>query len=156
MRKTLLLSTVLVLFAGCNTLQNLNIQNPTYYVRNIRPNVSIALPLSASSIDFDMDVQIDNPNSVGLRLDRIDFDLLVDGTFIANGITQDQVRIPARGTGDVRLRTSVGYNQLKTLFRQVSDAIQGDRAKYELRGKAYYNTPAGQLALPFTVYKAKL
>src|SRR5438045_9190580 len=78
MKKAFLFVTALCL-AGCTSMyRNLNIVNPSYSLRNIRPHVAIALPLSASSIDLDFDVGVDNPNSVGLRLDRLDFDVLVN------------------------------------------------------------------------------
>jgi LEA14-like dessication related protein len=153
------LAVVALLLAatGCSSLQTtLNIEEPRYTMRDIRPHVSIALPLSASSIDFDMNVEVENPNSVGLRLDRIDFDLMVNGSRLLSGVTRDQIRVPARGTGEVRLTARVGYNQIRSAFREVSDAIQGNRAKYELRGRAYYDTPIGRMDFPFTVYRTDL
>ena len=125
-------------------------------MRDIRPRVDIALPLSESSIDFDMNVEVQNPNSVGLNLDRIDFDLLVNDSPVVTGVTNDQVRVPARGNGEVRLRARVGYGQLKSAFRGIADIVQGNRARYQLRGRAYYDTPIGRMNFPFTVYKATL
>lgn len=158
-RQTLLTVTFLaglLATSGCNTLQNLNIENPEYMLRDVRPRVSVALPLSASTIDFDMLVEVRNPNRVSLSLDRIDFDLFVDDQRIFDGQTLDRVRIPANGTGDVRIRAEVGYEDIRSLFREVADAIQGDRAKYELRGRAYYDTPLGRLNFPFSVYRQRL
>lgn len=153
----LALATLLVAAAGCSTVkQALHIEEPTYVMRDIRPRVSIALPLSASSIDFDMNVDVQNPNRVGLRLDRIDFDLLMNGQHLLNGITRDRINVPANGSGEVRLRARVGYNELKSAFRGVADVIEGNRADYQLRGRAYYNTPVGQMDFPFTVYRTRL
>src|SRR5688572_976391 len=136
------LTVALVALTGCNTVrQVLNIDNPTYRLRDFRPRVSVALPLSASTIDFDFTLEIDNPNPVGLNLDRVDFDMFVNGTNVARGLTSNSVRIPANGVGDVRIRTRVNYDNLKTLFREIADVIQGDRANYELRGRAFYDTP---------------
>src|SRR5438309_4777347 len=64
---------------GCGSVARaLDIVNPRYSIQNIRPRVDIALPLSASTIDFDFDLGVDNPNSVGLRLDQVDFELFVN------------------------------------------------------------------------------
>jgi hypothetical protein len=30
--------------------------------------------------------------------------------------------------------------------------VQGNRARYEVRGRAYYNTPIGQLQFPVSVF----
>jgi len=149
----LLMLTLPMLTTGCRSLANLHIENPSYSIREVRPHVSFALPLSASSIDLDFDIGIQNPNSVGLNLDRIDFDVLVNDSHIVDGVSSDRISIPARGTSTVRLRTSVGYNNLRNLFREVADMIQGDRANYQVRGRAYYRTPIGTMDFPFNVVK---
>ncbi|MGA7614128.1 MAG: LEA type 2 family protein [Thermoanaerobaculia bacterium] len=143
-------AALLLGLAACSSLAPV-IQNPEYSVRSIRPNVNVAIPLSASSIDFNIDLAVQNPNSIGLNLDRIDFDLLVNDSHVATGIANQGIRIPANGTGDVPLRTRVAYSDVQSIFRQLSTWVQGGNARYELRGNAYYNTPVGQLAFPFTV-----
>ena len=149
----LALSATLVL-SSCSTLgKALNIVNPTYSIRGIRPHVAIALPLSASSIDLDFDIGVDNPNSVGLNLERIDFDVLVnDNPLLTQVSTPQAINIPARGLGNVHLKTRVGYQNIRNIWTQVTDLIAGNRATYQIRGNAYYNTPIGQMRFPVTVY----
>jgi LEA14-like dessication related protein len=165
MRKSLLCASVLTLLCivlsiatlmtSCSSVaRSLNIVNPTYSIRDIRPRVDIALPLSQSSIDFDFLLGVNNQNSVGLRLDRVDFNLLINDSHILDGYSDSQIRIPARGVGDVHLRARVGYDSLRSIFREVADMVQGNRARYEIRGTAYYNTPVGQLRFPLTVYRS--
>lgn len=148
----LLLSVATLTLSGCNTLGNLNIQNPRYSIRDIRPRIDIAIPLSASSIDFDFTVGVNNPNPVGLRLDQLDFSLFINNSRIVDSVSDQRVSIPANGVGDVRLRARVGYNSLRSLWSEVTSLIQGNRARYELRGNAHYNTPLGRLTFPVTVY----
>lgn len=149
----LILAAITLGLSGCSTVARaLNIENPRYSLRDIRPRVSVALPLSASSIDFDFTVNVDNPNAVGLRLDRLDFSLFVNESRILDSVSNQRISIPANGNGDVFLRARVGYNSIRSLWREVVDLIQGNRARYELRGNAYYNTPVGQLKFPVTVY----
>ena len=152
MKRLSLLLTVLCL--GCGSLnRTLNIVNPTYSLRDIRPHVAIALPLSASSIDLDFDVGVDNPNTVGLRLDRLDFDVLVnDNPLLTQVSTPQGVHIPARGNGQVHLKTRIGYNNIRNIWTQITDVINGNRATYQLRGNAYYDTPIGPMRFPVTVY----
>src|SRR5204863_8547814 len=120
--------------SGCSSLaKTLNIVNPSYSIRDIRPHVAIGLPLSASSIDFDFDLGVDNPNAVGLRLDRVDFDILVNDNPILSQVRSDQgVHIPARGVGNVHLKTRVGYQNIRNIWREVTDLINGNRARYEI------------------------
>lgn len=149
----IVLSVVTLSFSGCRSLAALNIINPTYSLRGVVPHVAIALPLSASAIDFDITLGVDNPNSVGLRLDRLDFDLLINDNPILTSVRADQgIHIPAHGVGDVHLRTRVGYANIQAIFRQVADIVQGNRARYTIRGDAWYNTPIGQKRFPLTLY----
>lgn len=146
----------LLLTSGCAAVQQaLHIENPRYRIRDIRPRVDIAIPLSASSIDIDFAIEVDNPNSVGLRLDQIDFNLLINDTAVLDSVSQQGLRIPANGRGDVQLRTRIGYQNLRTMWDQIVNVIRGQRAHYEIRGNAYYETPVGRLKFPVTVYSTR-
>jgi LEA14-like dessication related protein len=151
------LAVLTLSLSGCSTVARaLNIVNPSYSIRDVRPHVAIALPLSASSIDFDFTLGVDNPNTVGLRMNHVDFDLLVNDNPVLNSVSNDpRVEIPARGLGMVHLRTRLGYDNVRTLFRDIADAVQGNRARYEIRGNAYYDTPLGQMRFPVTVYSTR-
>ena len=147
---------VSLLLSSCAALrQTLNIENPRYSIRDIRPRIDIALPLSASSIDIDFALEVDNPNSVGLRLDQIDFNLFINNTRVLDSISQQNISIPANGRGDVNLRTRIGYQNIRSLWDEIVGVIRGNRAKYELRGNAYYNTPLGRIKFPVTVYSTR-
>jgi LEA14-like dessication related protein len=146
-----------LLFSGCAALQSaLNIENPRYNIRDIRPRLDIAIPLSASSVDIDFAIEVDNPNSVGLRLDQIDFNLFINEARVLDSISQQNISIPANGRGDVQLRTRIGYQNLRSLWSEMVDIVGGrQRAKYEIRGNAYYQTPVGRLKFPVTVYSSR-
>ena len=148
------IALALVTFAltGCSSVARaLNIVNPRYSLRDVRPHVAIALPLSASSIDFDFTLGVDNQNSVGLNLARIDFGLFVNGNRLIDSISSDRINIPARGSSDVRLRARVGYQQIPNLWQQIVNVVQGQRANYQVQGNAYFDTPLGQMRFPVAV-----
>ena len=166
MRRTLTLGTLLaglcfaaaaaLLAGGCAAARAaLNIENPRYSIRDIRPRVDIAIPLSASSIDVDFAIEVDNPNTVGLRLDQIDFDLLVNDVRAVRSTSRQGVQIPANGVGQIQLRSRIGYQNIRTMWGEVLDAIRGERARYEVRGTAHYDTPVGRLSFPVTVYSTR-
>ena len=148
----LALAAATVLLSGCSAGQALNIENPRYTIRDVRARPSIAIPLDRSSIDFDFTIGVDNPNSVGLKLDRIDFSVFVNNNRMLDSVSTQRITIPARGAGDIRLTSSVPYRNISNIFREVADIVQGNRARYEVRGNAYYDTPVGQLRFPVTVY----
>lgn len=143
------------LLTGCSALNALNIENPRYSIRDIRPSVDIAIPLSASSIDIDFAIEVDNPNPVGIRLDEIDFNLFINDSRVLDSVSQQDIRIPANGRGDVALRTRIGYSNIRSLWSEIVDVVRGQRARYEIRGNAYYDTPLGRLKFPVTVYSTR-
>lgn len=145
-----------LLLSGCSAARAaLNIENPRYSIRDIHPRVDIAIPLSASTIDIDFAVEVDNPNTVGLRLDQVDFDLLINNVRVLQSTSQQGVTIRARDRSDIRLSTSIGYRNLQTLWGEILDAVRGERARYEIRGTAHYDTPLGRLKFPVTVYSTR-
>jgi len=146
----------LLLLNGCSTLQKaLNIENPRYAIRDIRPRVDIAIPLSASSIDIDFNLEVDNPNSVGLRLDQLDFNLFINDSRVLDSVSRQDINIPANGLGNVELRTRIGYSNIRSLWSEIVDIVRGQRARYELRGNAYYATPLGRLRFPVSVLSTR-
>jgi len=150
-------SMAVFLLSGCSAIKSaLDIENPRYSLRNIHPRLDIAIPLSASSVDIDFDLEVDNPNDVGLRLDQVDFNLFINDSHVLDSMSQQNINIPANGRGDVRLRTRIGYQNVRSLWTELVDIVSGrQRAKYELRGNAYYDTPVGRLRLPVTVFSTR-
>lgn len=141
------------LLSGCAAIGSaLNIQNPRYSIRDIRPRVDIAIPLSASSIDIDFNLEVDNPNSVGLSLSQLDFNLFINDSRVLDSTSREQFRIPANGIGNVQLQTRIGYQNVRSLWTELVDIVRGQRARYELRGTAHYDTPVGRLKFPVTVF----
>ena len=153
MKRTLKYATILVLLTGCNTLSNLHILNPSYSLRGVQPRVNFGIP---PTMDFDFTVGVDNPNPVELRLDHFDFDVLVNNNRVLSNVRSDQgAHIPARGVGDVHLTGHVSYNDIKSIFNELANIVQGNRASYAIQGNAYYDTPVGQLRFPVTVYSSR-
>jgi LEA14-like dessication related protein len=151
-----ILAGIALILSSCSAIQSaLNITNPRYSIRDIHPRVDIALPLSASSIDIDFALQVDNPNSVGIRLDQVDFNLLINDSPILDSTSQQDIRIPANGIGDVQLKTRIGYSNIRSMWDQVVNIVRGRGARYELRGNAYYDTPLGRLKFPVNVVSTK-
>jgi LEA14-like dessication related protein len=154
MKRKLLLASVVAIsciaLAGCNTLANLRIVNPSYSLRSVDPHVNLGIP---PSLDLDFTVNVNNPNPVGLRLDHFDFDLLVNNNPILRNVHSVQgLRIPAQGDSDVHLSTHVTYDSIRSIYNEIVNVIEGNRATYGIQGNAYYDTPTGQLRFPVTVY----
>ena len=148
MKRSLTLALLLA-FAGCSSV--LEIENPRYSIRDIRPHVAIAIPLSASSIDFNFMLGVDNPNRISLPVAHLDFDLYANDTHLITAVSRERVTIPARGYGEVPVRARVGYNEIRDVWGSIVDLITGHRANYRLSGSAYYDTPFGERRFPVSV-----
>lgn len=146
------LAVITLALSGCSSVASaLNIVNPTYSIRSVQPHVALMLPINQSAIDFDFTIGVDNPNSVGLNLARLDFGVDVNGNHLLDSTSMDRIQIPARGANDVHLRARVGYQQIPGLFQQIVNAVQGNRANYQIQGSAYFDTPVGQMRFPVSV-----
>ncbi len=144
------LSVLTLSLSGCSALAYRHLEKPDYRLIDVAAKVNASLP---PSIDLDLTIGVDNPNPVALRLDAFDFVLFADDQRIANGSTTDRVNIPANGSGDVRLRAHLSYKSLKTIYRDLTEVVQGGRAHYTLEGNATFDTPLGQRTYPVKVGK---
>jgi LEA14-like dessication related protein len=143
------LSLCLIATSGCNTLANLHVINPTYSLRSVDPHVNFAIP---PSVDLNFTVNVNNPNPVGLTLNALDFDVLVNNNPILRNVHSSQgFQIPARGENDVHLATHVTYDSIRSIYNEVINVIEGNKATYGIQGNATYDTPVGQMRFPVTV-----
>ena len=142
-------SLVFALFlTGCTSFPT--IQNPDYVVQDVRTQFVPSLP---PRLELDFLISVDNPNPVGLRLDRMDFDVFLNNSHILRGVSNQNLTIPAQGTGNVQISTRVSYDQLRDMWDEVREIIRTGQPRYELRGTASYGTPLGNLNIPFTILK---
>lgn len=141
--------SAMLIASGCRSL--LNIQEPDYEILRVVPRVSLAFPLERSTIDLEFLVEIDNPNTFALNLDRIDFDVFIDGREVIQGVSNREIRVPAQGVGEVVLSTRLTYDSIREIFREVAEVVRGGDADYQLKGKAWYRTRLGNVSLPFEI-----
>src|SRR5262249_17239069 len=104
------------------------------------------------SMDLNFTVNVNNPNPVGLTLNAFDFDVTVNNNAILRNVHSTQgFQIPARGDNDVHLATHVTYDSIRSIYNEVVNVIDGNRATYGIQGNATYDTPAGRMQFPVTV-----
>jgi len=143
------LSVCLIATTGCNTLANLHVINPSYSLRSVDPHLNLSIP---PSIDLNFTVNVNNPNPVGLTLNAFDFDVLVNNNAILRNVHSSQgFQIPAQGASDVHLATHVSYDSIRSIYNEVLNMIQGNKATYGIQGNATYDTPVGPMTFPVTV-----
>ncbi|TVP53774.1 MAG: hypothetical protein EA349_13185 [Halomonadaceae bacterium] len=119
-----LLSLVL-LFSGCALFEEeMDRRTPTASVEGTR-----IAALSFDSVDLMVDVRIDNPNPVGVRLAGLDYDLRLDGERALSGSSDNRSEIPARDSGVVSIPITLGF---KDLYGRVGGLRGKNEVGYDL------------------------
>lgn len=112
------------------------------------PKVSISAvdvaDVSAKDIALNLKLNIDNPNNLPLKLDKITYALKVSGKDVTSGMIDQHIQIPANGQSDVVVPLKFQYSMLEGL---ISGLLKKTLTKdYELNGSAQI----GILSIPFT------
>ncbi len=97
--------------------------------------------------DTDFVFRVENPNPVGVRLSSFSWDLAFEGTDALDGASSEGLELPASGSALVRIPVDLVYAQLYELVQ----ATRGeDEIDFALSGHFGFDTPAGEVKVPFT------
>lgn len=128
-----------VLLAGCSYLFSL-IDKPTVTFR--RCDIT-DVSFTAIGAKFIFDVQ--NPNSFGVDLARLTYQINIDGHELAEGRAEQPFHVPANGTGEVVLPVTVRFADFAA---SVESVFQKDTLPYTIRTRLGFATSAGVLEVP--------
>jgi LEA14-like dessication related protein len=115
-----------------------------------KPEVRIAgtelEALSFSGLTLVFDVEIRNPNPIGIALSGFDYELEIEGNSFASGQVQDRVAIEARDRSIIPLPVKLGFAEMA----QTIDAFEGkEEAAYRLSSGFVFDLPVlGRVRLP--------
>jgi LEA14-like dessication related protein len=131
--------TLLVLFAGCDTLQNL--QKPKASLKAVKlDNISL------ESANLLFDVEIENPYAVALPMVNIDYGVTSNASKLFAGKAEVAGTVPANGTKMLSLPVKVSYLDVVNAFKGVRP---GSKIPYQADVGLSVNAPAlGVLRLP--------
>ena len=104
-------------------------------------------------MDFKLAIRITNPNGVDVVFDKLGFDFLVNENQIFSGLAEKQMTIPNNKSAVLEHTITISYLKVAS---SIIKAIRDREAKYRLRGKAYFNTPVGELSFPVDIVKGKI
>jgi LEA14-like dessication related protein len=138
------LAVNLILIAGwlmlsaCSSVKGI-VKDPVVHVTEFK-----LTNVSAEGVSIDLGLNVQNPNSVPLKLDEVDYALNVSGEKVTEGTFDKGVNIPAGGEGTV-------YIPLKFQFTSVGNLLSGLMNRsfekdYELTGSA----KLGFISIPFS------
>ncbi|MCU7802030.1 MAG: LEA type 2 family protein [Candidatus Thiodiazotropha sp. (ex Lucinoma annulata)] len=104
-----------------------------------------------TSLDFDgvelaFDVNVTNPNPVGIDLAGLDYDLKLLGNSFVKGEQPMALSVAANGTSQIELPMRLGFRQLMSSYQKLQHASQ---AAYQLDLGLGFNIPVlGKMKLP--------
>ncbi|MDP8255675.1 MAG: LEA type 2 family protein [Candidatus Alcyoniella australis] len=97
-------------------------------------------------IDTTFVVQVNNPNSYGLRADGLDYELSVNGRGLADGELRQRIEVAARDRVELRLPVTFDVPAALAIIENDTDR---DELPYVLTGGITFSTPLGDLRVPF-------
>jgi LEA14-like dessication related protein len=115
-----------------------------------KPEVRIAATeleaLSFSGLTLRFDVEIENPNPIGIGLAGFDYELQIEDIPFVNGEVQDKVTVAARDRSIIPLPVELGFEEIA----QTIDALKGkEEAAYRLSSGFTFDLPVlGRIRVP--------
>ncbi|HXI13384.1 MAG TPA: LEA type 2 family protein [Thermoanaerobaculia bacterium] len=151
MRRRMLFPLLLLVSLACrSSLQDIDPEKFSYEVDEIRPHFSFAIPVSASIVEADATLRVRNENDIRVKLEGIDFELLVNDRRVMRGRSTEKIDLPARGSGTLQLTARASGDELRELVGEIADRFRGGDSRYTIRGNAHYRTIIGVIDIPFS------
>jgi len=115
-----------------------------------KPEVRIAEAeleaLSFSGLTLRFDVEIRNPNPIGISLSGFDYELQIEGASFVSGEVDEEVTVAARGRSIVALPVELGFEELVSAIRGLEDR---EEAAYRLTAGFSFDLPVlGRVRIP--------
>ena len=133
------LALVIGFLTGCESLTKSFLKDPEVTVLNVD-----VTDITLSEIMLSVNLNVKNPNSIPLRLDRVTYQFNISGDTVTEGTMTEGLQVPAAGENNLRL-------PLKFKFSTVAGILQGLMQnsltkEYELKGSAQL----GIFSIPFS------
>jgi LEA14-like dessication related protein len=146
--KNLIIAILLLLdFYSCSTLNTIlnqmNVQKPTVNITNAK-----IVKLSFNDLDLLFDIEINNPNTIGINLAGFDYELLINDNSFISGNQPDQLEIPANNKNSIQLPVKLTFIDIYNTF---VDLKNKNNSKYQLKCGLNFNLPVlGETRIPIS------
>lgn len=140
--KLTLFAVLLLGMSGCSTINQLtNMQKPEASVKK----VSIT-GLSFDAVDLLFDIDVRNPNALGIKLNSFDYELQMNENSFLSGLNDSGLEIAANGQKTVQLPLTLKFADLYNMFSSLKDQ---DSSVYELQAGFAFDVPVlGAVRIP--------
>ena len=125
-------------------------KNVVSKVKVSKPEVSVISvkidTLSFTYANLLFDLKVKNPNSIGVRLNRFDYDLLIEGTSFLSGKQDKVLQIEGNSESIIQLPLTVIYKNLFTTYQSIKEK---DSSHYQLESHFSFDVPVlGEVTVP--------
>lgn len=142
--RLLLISLLLFIMSGCAELAKKSV---------VYPNVSLAglqiLNMGLFEQNYEIQLKIDNPNAFALPLTKLDYDLVLNGTEFANGVSKQAITVPANGSETVTMQVSSNFASLVDQARSFASGTSR-QFDYGLTGNLFFSEWLPQMAYEYS------
>ncbi len=118
------LAAAVFLASGCSAdavLKKAGVKKPTAAVRNVSVN-----RLDFAGIGLAFDVEVENPNPVGVSLAGLDYKLLVQDQRLLSGNMEQRLHIAARGNSRLAIPVELKFRDLLAVFSAKQELAETD------------------------------
>ena len=126
---------------ACSNLAGV-FEQPDLQFRGVRVN---SIGFDGASVDILVDVF--NPNSYRLGLERFTYDLAIEGIHWGLGTTDSPLSVDARNSATIQLPLAVSWSKLGQAGRE---ALRTGTVNYGVSGELMVATALGPVRVPYT------
>lgn len=147
MKLKIIIAFISLTFVSCsllNTVLNqMDIKKPL--VKVAKAKIS---KLTFNDVDLLFDIQIDNPNSVGINLAGFDYEFLINENSFISGNRPDEVEILAKNNSTIQLPVKLKFTDIYNTFKELK---KNNNSKYQIKCGLDFNLPVlGKTRIPIS------
>ena len=137
---------------GCSLFQayaqRKAIEQAKFSLRNVQ-----LLGLDLMGANLLVTIQLENPTTTDIVLDRLDYVLYVNDLKAFDGQVRDRLTVPAGQTRPLPIQLALAYADIGTQLRGLLAA--GQVTSWKLKGAAHFDTPVGTIDYPIELERRK-
>lgn len=119
----------------------------------VKPTVSVKTysidSVGLKKIDSTIFLNIDNPNSMGLELKKVEYKVDInDIKDFAEGVTKKEIKVTSSKENSVEIPVSVNNTKIFSTLTSIVKAPE--KINYTVTGKVYFSTFLGDIPIPFS------
>lgn len=147
MKRYLVMIIIISVFASCTAFSQLNaIKNLQYELKGF----NIGMP-ALGEIVLLADIDIYNPNNTDVEINRVEYEIFINGEKVADGITDEHVKIKKKSNAVYHTKITPDMQKIKG---NAMNMLTSDDIKGVLKGNMTFNTALGEHTFPFTIEKS--